>query len=227
MTESELIIELVREHPILYDTHHLEYKNLKKKDKLWNELADSTIGCDNGEELKKKWKNLRDSYSKHLRWENSEHKSKSLDKYKTWPWVKQMEFLRPFFPTVEPSKEVRVTHRQDSLEESDVEEQKTRREKTSTPIPPPKKKKVETPDINYSEKTQCFDVLGLDDIDLICMGYAKTIKKFSPKRQTMVKFKLSQILMQEELAQQEENEQKNVRREDSPLLSSTKTEKEY
>ncbi|EEZ98234.1 uncharacterized protein LOC103315182 [Tribolium castaneum] len=222
MTESERIIELVRQHPILYNTHHQEYKNLKTKDKLWNELAESTGAYENGEELKKKWKNLRDSYSKHLRWENSEHKSKTLDKYKTWPWVKQMEFLRPFFPYVEP-KEGKVS--QDSVEETDVEEQKPRREKTSTPVPPPKKKKLETPDLNNSDNFPIFDVSGFDDIDLICLGFAKTIKKFSPKRRTLVKFRFSQILMQEELAQQEENEQS---REEDPLVMSTpKIEKEY
>ncbi|XP_055843068.1 uncharacterized protein LOC129909922 [Episyrphus balteatus] len=45
-----------------------------------------------------------------------------------------------------------------------------------------------------------------DDIELILMAYAKTIKKFSPKRQTMVKFKFSQIIMEAELAQLEEDE---------------------
>jgi hypothetical protein len=44
-----------------------------------------------------------------------------------------------------------------------------------------------------------------DDVDLLCMGYAKTIKKFSPRRQTVVKFKTAEILMQEELAQQIED----------------------
>jgi hypothetical protein len=37
------------------------------------------------------------------------------------------------------------------------------------------------------------------------MGYAKTIKKSSPRRQTVVKFKIVEILMQEELAQQIED----------------------
>ncbi|XP_055910538.1 uncharacterized protein LOC129944901 [Eupeodes corollae] len=45
-----------------------------------------------------------------------------------------------------------------------------------------------------------------NDIELILMGYAKTIKTFSAKRQTMVKFKFSQILMEAELEQQEEDQ---------------------
>lgn len=38
-----------------------------------------------------------------------------------------------------------------------------------------------------------------DDIDLICLGYAKTIKKNSPTRQTIVKFKLAELMAEQEM----------------------------
>ncbi|KAF2885829.1 hypothetical protein ILUMI_20345 [Ignelater luminosus] len=51
--------------------------------------------CD---QLKKKWKNLRDSYGKYLRAGKTTtgQETKILDRCKTWPWALQMQFLRPF-----------------------------------------------------------------------------------------------------------------------------------
>jgi hypothetical protein len=58
--------------------------------------------------------------------------------------------------------------------------------------------------LNYLENRP-IENSAYDNVDLLCMGYAKTIKKFSPRRQTVVKFKIAEILMQEELAQQIED----------------------
>lgn len=58
--------------------------------------------------------------------------------------------------------------------------------------------------LNYLEN-RSIENSAYDDVDLLCMGYAKTIKKFSPRRQAVVKFKIAEILMQEELAQQMED----------------------
>ncbi|KAI4454376.1 alcohol dehydrogenase transcription factor myb/sant-like [Holotrichia oblita] len=51
-----------------------------------------------GESLKKKWKNFRDAYSKHIRTEKTRtgQKAKSIDRYKTWHWAQQMSFIKPF-----------------------------------------------------------------------------------------------------------------------------------
>lgn len=48
--------------------------------------------------LKKKWKNLRDNYAKYLRSEKTHtgQESKIICRYKAWPWAKQMEFFRQF-----------------------------------------------------------------------------------------------------------------------------------
>jgi hypothetical protein len=55
-----------------------------------------------GDALKSKWKNLRDSFQKHLRANKTEtgqalgaSQSKHLDVYKKWNWAKYLEFLRP------------------------------------------------------------------------------------------------------------------------------------
>lgn len=44
-----------------------------------------------------------------------------------------------------------------------------------------------------------------DDIDLLFLSYAKTVKKLSEERQVITKFKISQLLMQQELAQLKDN----------------------
>ena len=55
--------------------------------------------------------------------------------------------------------------------------------------------------LTYLENRQINQNSNHDDVDLICLTYARTIKKFSPRRQTLVKFKISELLMKEELAQ--------------------------
>lgn len=56
-----------------------------------------------------------------------------------------------------------------------------------------------------TDKKHSEDSNFYDDIDLICLGYAKTIKKFNPKRQSIIKFKIARLIMEEELAQEIEN----------------------
>lgn len=58
--------------------------------------------------------------------------------------------------------------------------------------------------MNYIEKKHA-NSQPTDDIDLIFLGYAKSVKKFAPRRQTMVKFQFAKILMEEELQQQLED----------------------
>ncbi len=43
---------------------------------------------------------------------------------------------------------------------------------------------------------------SVDDIDLICLGYAGTIKKLFACRETRVKFGISKLLMEAELEEQ-------------------------
>lgn len=50
-----------------------------------------------GEDIKKKWKNLRDTYTKHLRSQAGHLAAKN---YKNWPWAKHMDFVKPFQSSV-------------------------------------------------------------------------------------------------------------------------------
>jgi hypothetical protein len=228
--------------------------------------------------LKKKWKNLRDCYAKHLRSEVVTHtgqERKILDRYKTWPWAKQMEIFKPFlqfastntnvanvpggYETIPLQSEGEEVLRSDnagadtvSQNEDDlfhggplspnasiitnapvtstqtVVTQTTNTSDTATtktPVTPrtntsqrnstTRKRRLEeqtqTPTsidkvIAYFDKKPCNNTqAGYDDVDLIFLSYAKTLKKFSPRRQTMTKFKIAQLLMEEELNQQAED----------------------
>jgi hypothetical protein len=37
--ETELLIETVKKHPMLYDIRNEDYRNVRKKDQLWDEIG--------------------------------------------------------------------------------------------------------------------------------------------------------------------------------------------
>lgn len=185
------------------------------------------------DEMKKKWKNLRKSYSKQLRSEELQSEQEAEIQL-TWPWANQMEFLRPFLQLsktvcniasqdvtntnkeVEKDKEkeevdgIQQSHQQQCdenpatvqlLKPTATRKRKSKSEQTSS------HSILGQQVIRYIDKRQSSSNSAYDDIELIFMGYAKTIKKFSPRRQSVAKFKFSQILMEEELAHQMENDQ--------------------
>lgn len=39
MKQTAQFIELIKEHPLIYDTTHDDYKNLRKRDKVWDEIG--------------------------------------------------------------------------------------------------------------------------------------------------------------------------------------------
>lgn len=195
--------------------------------------------CFSGQEVKKKWKNLRDCYAKHLRAEKTRtgQAAKTLNRYKTWPWAQQMSFFSPFLQFASTESNISIP---DSVLNSEVDESESilteedegtqqaevisshlqpGQESFSRPAYPlssrirKRKHGGETSPQPSSSVGQILNYLenrpiensAYDDVDLLCMGYAKTIKKFSPRRQTVVKFKIAEILMQEELAQQMED----------------------
>ncbi|XP_034476068.1 transcription factor Adf-1-like [Drosophila innubila] len=225
MAKVELLIELVKRHKILYDLADEDYKNIRKKDKIWDEIGLELE--ESGDEVKKKWKNLRDSFSKYLR--STKRITGKAAVHKTWIWAKQMESFRPFISFaktssnasgIEPSKPSSFTETfqcteppeshmddesNDELNQSivsipavDAERPPLKRLKRSTPQPTSSVKDV----IEYlhtkNKKAQ-------DDVDILFMAHAQTIKKFSPRRQAQIKFKIAKLIMEEEMASLEEN----------------------
>ncbi|KAM7344846.1 uncharacterized protein ACRADG_011408 isoform 1-T1 [Cochliomyia hominivorax] len=85
-------IEIVKKHDIVYNTHHPDYKNVEVKLKVWSQIADE-IGL-TVDASKRKWKNLRDSYTKYLR--SFRVGTKTSKKYQFWAHAEHMDFLKPY-----------------------------------------------------------------------------------------------------------------------------------
>ncbi|KAJ3662191.1 hypothetical protein Zmor_006547 [Zophobas morio] len=93
-SSTEQLIESVKKYPILYDLGNSEYKNIRKRDKIWDEIG---VELDeSGEDVKKKWKNLRDSYAKYLKSKKTRTGQSAKKNYKNWQWAPFMEHFKPF-----------------------------------------------------------------------------------------------------------------------------------
>ncbi|XP_050503569.1 uncharacterized protein LOC126882637 [Diabrotica virgifera virgifera] len=107
----ERIIELVRKYPILYDLSHEDYKNVRKKDKIWTRIGEE-IG-ENGDEIKKKWRNMRDTYAKYIRTNKTRTGQAASDK-KKWIWADHMESFKPFLNFAKTASNVTDVDTQES-----------------------------------------------------------------------------------------------------------------
>ncbi|XP_034104039.1 uncharacterized protein LOC117567879 [Drosophila albomicans] len=224
MAKVELLIKLVKKHKILYDMEDEDYKNTRKKDKIWNEIGLELE--ESGDEIKKKWKNLRDSFSKYVR--STKCTTGQAAVHKTWIWAEQMESFRPFISStktssnvscIEPSEPFSFTEafqcKEESPESDDEINDELNQSIVSIPAvdtenPELKRLKRSTPQPTFSVKDEIEYLLTKnkkthDGVDMLFMAYAHTIKKFSPRRQAQVKFKIAELIMEEELASIEEN----------------------
>lgn len=61
-TVEKKLADLIREHPNLYDQSRRDYKDALKGHSSWREIAD--VMGKSEEEVKLKWKNLRDKFCK-------------------------------------------------------------------------------------------------------------------------------------------------------------------
>ncbi|CAH0398023.1 unnamed protein product [Chilo suppressalis] len=218
--KTQMLIETVKKYPMLYDNMHENYKDMGTKNKLWNTIAE-TIQDGDGDSLKTKWKNLRDAYIKHIRCNKSNKTNagatpKFIRHYKAWPWAKHMSFLRPYLKYVQlrshPQKkkldaselqkyqvqETLITDagssHQDNINTTDLPIMYSHQQFTHNRLSDPTESQVD----------KVFDFLSkrhtdYDDIDLIFLGYAKTVKKMSKSRQATVKFHVAKLIMESEL----------------------------
>ncbi|XP_030387146.1 uncharacterized protein LOC115633804 [Scaptodrosophila lebanonensis] len=85
-------IDIVKKYDVVYNNHNPDYKNVEVKMKVWKQISDE-IGL-SIEASKRKWKNLRDSYTKYLR--SFRVGTKTSKKYQYWAHAEHMEFLKPY-----------------------------------------------------------------------------------------------------------------------------------
>ncbi|XP_050311572.1 transcription factor Adf-1-like [Anthonomus grandis grandis] len=237
-TTTEQLIELIKKHRILYDLSHPEYKNTRIKNKVWDEIG-ALLKID-GEDAKKRWKNIRDCYAKHLRSEKTHtgQKAKNIDRYRSWPWAAQMSAFKPFLlsnveetvneDTQSSQEENHLSRRETETYEltetyensSDVDRSRSSANTTeNSTITPhllkktaPKRKFVR--ENNESSVSQVLSYLknkdnnsqgtSYDDLHLLFLGHAKAVKKLSSKRQAVAKYRVAQVIMEEELRDIEE-----------------------
>ncbi|RZF41086.1 hypothetical protein LSTR_LSTR002718 [Laodelphax striatellus] len=210
-TTSEMLIEAVKENPILYDRTHKHYRNKFVNDRKWIEIGE-LLNID-GEAAKKRWRGLRDSYTKHLRAIRSNgRESLVLSRYKSWPWAEHMSFLTTSQDTaqadsnlsqVDTSNDTEDTGKQvaspsavmDSSAFSPIIETTFSLNKQNTGLE--KRRKILG---NFSTRNPVKLPEIDDEIDLMFESFAKTVKRFSPKRKIILKAKLAKLIFEEELA---------------------------
>ncbi|XP_026759850.1 uncharacterized protein LOC113519007 [Galleria mellonella] len=86
---TEALIELVRQHKILYDITDPYYLNSNKKNSIWRHIGRELKS--DGSACKSRWNNIRDQFRKSLK--------KTITKsgrQKFYRYHEQMSFLRPF-----------------------------------------------------------------------------------------------------------------------------------
>ncbi|XP_075229673.1 uncharacterized protein LOC142329172 [Lycorma delicatula] len=255
---TPLCIQRIKQHPILYDFQHPEFLNTTKKRKTWDNIASKLQLT--GNQLKGKWKNIKDGYVKYLRSLNAKKLTPAMKTYRQFPWAKQMEHFQPYLKfrndevhSVIVKKEVENQSVSDnapefidvfengkfpdhasefsssfetngvpdmplqieidecfSLESKPLTRSSTRNSKRIIKRPNSSNEYVVPSDKNVTDRyaRTVNDIANeFDATELLFLAYAKTIKKFSPHRQVLVKFKFAQIMMEEELQQNCDNNQ--------------------
>ncbi|XP_065204549.1 uncharacterized protein LOC135834549 [Planococcus citri] len=203
------IINCVKQYPALYDTAHEDYNRYYKKIQIWNAIA-SEVNYSDGKSAQTKWRNIRDSYVKHLK--SLQSAEPAYKKYRNWQWVEQMSFLKKFLGG---NKHKNSSKTVDNPETSLIEvvesvygETSSFNETESPDEGTPRKRKL-TEDVWFNaEQVQECDTYypkdyvvenatvdpNLDATDLLFLSYAKTLKNLSQRRQIQVKMKISELM---------------------------------
>ncbi|XP_032673604.1 uncharacterized protein LOC116845244 [Odontomachus brunneus] len=216
MCESEILINLVRNCPILYDTKNKDYKDNAKKAETWANIA-IKLRLDNGSVAKSKWRHLRDSYAKYLRTQ-SNTAGQCSKKYKHWAWASQMEFLKPHV-TTRQTDYIHTDDYSDSDAETKIKSEPTLEEyvqyyeepSNERPLVLSLRKRKSQQNLYSNIPDETFEYLQtgklqkfMDAVDLLFLSHAQTLKTFSPQRQATVKLQIAQIISNAELEQLEE-----------------------
>ncbi|GLH13638.1 Uncharacterized protein GBIM_18169 [Gryllus bimaculatus] len=244
--KQELREEITEEYEDSFATHR-------------EDVSDATEECEElpGEEAKKKWKNLRDTFAKSMR--STQTKTGQAAKSgKKWVWADQMQAFLPYLAFATTTSNVSETDSENvNLNSHSTEENasqsveivdeaagaenvvetdnteitaKTRSSVISADIPPRilqpvsdipisapatdasrrqklgRKRRSESPScvseiIQYFESKQETEC---DATDCLFLAHAKTVKTFSRQRQAIIKMKIAQLIMEQELLHLEE-----------------------
>ncbi|XP_022193329.1 uncharacterized protein LOC111051191 [Nilaparvata lugens] len=208
-SSTELFLEVIYTFPLLYDINHKDYKNVWKRDKIWEDIG-KTLDAP-GDELKKKWRNLRDTYVKYLK-ATKPTIEQAKKNYKTWTWATQMEKFKPYLG----AEKTKVSDDRDESYLGHVLECELLEMDSPGPSsePPSKRKKlVHSPTSisrnieNVAQSLENESQVNFDSTDHLMLSYSKTIKTFSRARQAGIKLKIAQLVNEAEMEQIREDEQ--------------------
>uniref|UniRef100_A0A672KD94 MADF domain-containing protein n=1 Tax=Sinocyclocheilus grahami TaxID=75366 RepID=A0A672KD94_SINGR len=192
--DAELLLFLVSENKELFDKNHSEYKNTKRKEVLWQGIADKMgVGV---EEVKAKWKNLRDTYTRKKRLEQDGNRSGRAAKKKAME-IYASDGLSRFL------------HRTQKVFECPDEDSGREPASTSTGTSmksPVKRRRSETlellerflasKDVRDREKDE-----QQDEVDLFLRSLAPALRRLPASKQSLVKLQIQKILHDAEFGQ--------------------------
>ncbi|XP_050321628.1 uncharacterized protein LOC126753904 isoform X2 [Bactrocera neohumeralis] len=90
LIENQQLIELVKEHPVLYDKYKIrDSKNLTLKNDAWHDISES-MGI--SEMCYKRWKKLRDRFAREYR-----HQKIYPERSVTWVYFQDLSFLEDHY----------------------------------------------------------------------------------------------------------------------------------
>ncbi|XP_059386584.1 uncharacterized protein si:ch211-207i20.3 [Carassius carassius] len=210
--DAELLLFLVSENKELFDKNHSEYKNTKRKEVLWQGIADK-MGVD-VEEVKAKWKNLRDTYTRKKRLEqNGSRSGRASKKKKQWKYMRVMDFL-------DPSTE----HRSIILDSfpSKIEDDEPDEDSGAEPASTSSGTSVTSPgairsDITKRRRSETLELLEgylaskdakdrekdeqQDEVNLFLRSLAPALRRLPASKQSLVKLQIQKILHDAEFGQ--------------------------
>ncbi|BET00910.1 MADF [Nesidiocoris tenuis] len=212
------IIQSVKMRPALYDPRHEEFRNTRLKDELWQEIGSKLNR--NGQELKKKWKNIKDTYGKHLKCSKMKV-VQTRKNYKHWQWAQEMEYFRPYLACS------KSTIDDDGMETDDDENDELMDNNLVSDVNGVELVEV-TPltnmaDYEYESSTDATDYTTVgklnrnevchktkvEPVDRIFQGYAQMVKTFSVERQAYIKLKIAELMSVQEVEHHKEQQAAN------------------
>ncbi|XP_068207668.1 uncharacterized protein [Palaemon carinicauda] len=142
--DDELLIELVRNHLVLYDVAQPKYMDCRFKQNIWKKIGD--VMKVDGSSCKSRWNNIRDNYRKFIK-KTSTKSGQSAKKIKLYKFSEQLSFLKKYMQERETKGNI-ASEEQEGDNHNDVVEQQEEEENISKdglhedlqtqPLPSPK-----------------------------------------------------------------------------------------
>ncbi|XP_073731218.1 uncharacterized protein [Misgurnus anguillicaudatus] len=204
---TEMFLSWVYNHPELYDKNHREYKNNDKREALWKELAEK-MGI-SADDVKAKWKNLRDTYTRRKREDSECHNEQAAKKRKPWKYMKTLEFLADFIETKSVHNNIEEHNDSGNEEATSSSGASTRSLENLTHVSAQRKRKQpETLDLlerylenkqqRDRERQEQRDLRMEDDVGLFMQSLVPVIRRLSHDTRSTLKFQIHTLVHEAE-----------------------------